>query len=207
MKNIIFDIGNVIFYYDLDKVPEIFSDDLNEQEFIKNNLINSPEWGQYNLIDTGLLSISDIINITQDRTDHLKDKLIFNFWHHYLDSGYVSSDVLLLLKTLSKNGYKIYLLSNMNQSFYNIVLPTGLFDMVDGYVLSFQENAIKPYTEIYKRLIDRYNLNIEESLFIDDNLKNVATAKLLGLNAICVEKDNYKDLIDKMKKFSIKIDN
>ena len=207
MKNIIFDIGNVIFYYDLDKVPEIFSDDLNEQEFIKNNLINSPEWGQYNLIDTGLLSISDIINITQDRTDHLKDKLIFNFWHHYLDSGYVSSDVLLLLKTLSKNGYKIYLLSNMNQSFYNIVLPTGLFDMVDGYVLSFQENAIKPYTEIYKRLIDRYKLNIEESLFIDDNLKNVATSKLLGLNAICVEKDNYKDLIDKMKKFSIKIDN
>ena len=206
MKNIIFDIGNIIFYYDLDKAPELFSDDLTEQEFVKNNLINSPEWGQYNLIDTGFLSINDIIDITQDRTDHLKDKLIFNFWHHYLDSGYISSDVLLLIKNLSKNGYKIYLLSNMNQSFYDIVEPSGLLDMVDGYVLSFKEHAIKPYTEIYKRLIDKYNLNVEESLFIDDNSKNVETAKLLGMNAICVEKDKYDDLINKLKDFSIKID-
>ena len=206
MKNIIFDIGNIIFYYDLDKAPELFSDDLTEQEFVKNNLINSPEWGQYNLIDTGFLSINDIIDITQDRTDHLKDKLIFNFWHHYLDSGYISSDVLLLIKNLSKNGYKIYLLSNMNQSFYDVVEPSGLLDMVDGYVLSFKEHAIKPHTEIYKILIDRYNLNVEESLFIDDNSKNVETAKLLGMNAICVEKDKYDDLINKMKEKNINID-
>ncbi len=204
MKNIIFDIGNIIFYYDINKVPELFSDDPDEQKFIIDNLIKSPEWLGYGLIDTGLLSISDLVKLTQDRTDHLKDKLIFNFWHHYMDSGYVSSDVLLLLKNLSKAGYKIYLLSNMSQNFYDKVEPSGLFDLVDGYVLSFQECALKPYTEIYKILLDRYNLNPEESLFLDDLDKNIETAKLLGISSELVEKDNYNDLIAKLNKYNIK---
>ena len=205
MKNIIFDIGNIIFYYDMNKVPELFSNDIDEQEFILDQCINSPEWHGYNYIDTGFISISDIIELIQDRTDHLKDKLIFNFWHHYLDSGYVSSDVLLLIKNLSKRGYKIYLLSNMSQSFYDKVEPSGLFDLVDGAVLSFQEHALKPYTEIYKILLDRYNLNPKESLYLDDMEKNINTAKMLGFNGEVIEKDNYNDLINKIQKYNIEI--
>ncbi|MBR4262930.1 MAG: HAD-IA family hydrolase [Bacilli bacterium] len=206
MKNIVFDIGNICFYYDISKLPGLFSDDIDEQKFIIDNLINSPEWQTYDLIDTGLFNITDIINIHQDRTDHLKDKLIFNFWHHYLDSGYISSDVLLLIKNLSRNGYKIYLLSNMNDSFYNKVESSGLFDMVDGYVLSFQECALKPHTEIYKILIDRYDLKVDETLFIDDLIANVDTAKMLGMTAEVVEKDNYNDLLDKLKKNNINVE-
>ena len=206
MKNIIFDIGNIIFYYDVNKLPELFSDDPDEQEFIFKYFINAPEWKTYILIDTGLLSIEDIIKIIKDRTDHLKDELIENFWHHYLDSGYISSDVLLLIKKLMKNGYKVYLLSNMNQAFYDKVEPSGLFEMVDGYVLSFLECALKPHTEIYKILIDRYNINPSESLYLDDLEDNNVTARMLGMEAETIKKDNFDDLIINLKKHNIKID-
>ena len=101
---------------------------------------------------------------------------------------------------------KIYLLSNMNDSFYNKVESSGLFDMVDGYVLSFQECALKPHTEIYKILIDRYDLKVDETLFIDDLIANVDTAKMLGMTAEVVEKDNYNDLLDKLKKNNINVE-
>lgn len=98
-----------------------------------------------------------------------------------------------------KNEYKIYLLSNINQNTYNSVKKSGLFDLVDGYVLSFQEHMIKPYEGVFKRLIEKYNLVPEETLFIDDNLKNIETGKKLGFISKKVKPDNYEDLFETIK--------
>ena len=88
------------------------------------------------------------------------------------------------------------MLSNINQNTYNSVKKSGLFDLVDGYVLSFQEHMIKPYEGVFKRLIEKYNLVPEETLFIDDNLKNIETGKKLGFIFKKVKPDNYEDLLE-----------
>ena len=91
------------------------------------------------------------------------------------------------------------MLSNINQNTYNSVKKSGLFDLVDGYVLSFQEHMIKPYEGVFKRLIEKYNLVPEETLFIDDNLKNIETGKKLGFISKKVKPDNYEDLFETIK--------
>jgi 2-haloacid dehalogenase len=51
-------------------------------------------------------------------------------------------------------------------------------------VVSGVEKTRKPFPEFYKILLDRYNVDVAETLFIDDNLRNVKAAEELGLKTI-----------------------
>ena len=80
IKNVIFDIGNVILNFDYKKVLERFTNNEDEQDFIMNNIIKSPEWLGYGLIDTGFITRENAIKMVQDRTNHMNDELVENFW-------------------------------------------------------------------------------------------------------------------------------
>ena len=203
IKNIIFDIGNVILNFNLSHILPNFTENKEDQDFILKNIINSPEWLGYALIDTGYLTKEAAIEIVKDRTNHQKDELIDKFWNHYMEYSFIDKKVLDLIKKLKANNYKIYLLSNINQYTYNFVKPSGLFELVDGYILSYQVHKIKPHEDIYKTLIAQYNLIPSESLFIDDNQTNIDTANKIGLIGKKVEPDNYNSVIDALNIFNI----
>lgn len=203
IKNIIFDIGNIVAYYDLEEALNVFAKNEEEKKFIMDNIVNSPEWSGLGLVDIGLLSWDDIIKIIQDRTNNTHDELIENYCHKHYNYLIVQESMLNLIKDLRNKGYKVYLLSNTNEDSVNYMKNSGLFESVDGYVLSYLENKVKPNQGIYKTLINRYNLLPEESIFIDDRLDNCETAKLLGMNAINANPNDYNDLITKLNEKGI----
>ena len=193
IKNIIFDIRNVILNFNIKEVLQKFTSNTVEQEFILKNIINSPEWLRNALIDTGYIS----------RTNHCNDKLIVDFWKNYNDFAQVNTKVLNLIQKLKDNNYKIYLLSNINPYTFEFVNKSGLFDLVDGYVLSYQEHKIKPYKAIYNVLLERYNLIPNESIFIDDNKNNIETGNSMGIISKKVEPDDYYSIIKIIKEFNL----
>lgn len=196
IKNIIFDIGNVILNFNVDDVLQKFTSDRNEQKFILDNIINSPEWLGNVLIDTGYITRENAIEIVKDRTNHVYDNLITDFWYNYNNFAKVDENVLNLIKKLKNNNYKIYLLSNINPYTYEFVEKSGLFELVDGYVLSYQEHKVKPFVSIYMTLLERYNLIPSESVFIDDNQNNITTGNSLGIISKKVEPDNYDSIVN-----------
>ena len=204
IKNVIFDIGNVIFNFNLLNVLPTFTDNKDEQKFIFNNIINSPEWLGHALIDTGYIKREDAIEIVKDRTNHINDKLISDFWNNYHDYASIDENVIDLIKKLKDNNYKIYLLSNINPCTHDFMKKSGLFDLVDGYVLSYIEHQIKPYESIYKTLIERYNLIPNECIFVDDKEINVETANKLGIQGKNVKPDNYDSIIEMLSSYNIK---
>ena len=196
IKNIIFDIGNVILNFNVDEVIQKFTSNRNEQKFILDNIINSPEWLGNALIDTGYITRENAIEIVKDRTNHINDTLITDFWYNYNNFAKVDENVLNLIKKLKNNNYKIYLLSNINPYTYEFVEKSGLFELVDGYVLSYQEHKVKPFVSIYTTLLERYNLIPSESVFIDDNQNNITTGNSLGIISKKVEPDNYDSIVN-----------
>ena len=203
IKNIIFDIGNVILNFNLDDVLQKFTNNKEEQNFILKNIINSPEWLGNALIDTGYISKDEAIEIVKDRTNHCNDKIIDEFWNNYNDYAQIDERVLNLIKKLKNNNYKIYLLSNINPYTFECVNKSGLFNIVDGYVLSYLEHKVKPYKAIYNVLLEKYNLIPKECIFIDDNEKNIATGNSLGIISKKVEPDNYDSIINVVKEFNL----
>lgn len=91
IKNIIFDIGNVILNFNIKEVLQKFTSNKIEQKFILKNIINSPEWLGNALIDTGYISREDAIEIVKNRTNHCNDKLIVDFWKNYNDFAQVNT--------------------------------------------------------------------------------------------------------------------
>lgn len=205
IKNIVFDIGNVILNFKLSEVLPAFTDNDEDQKFIIDNIINSPEWLRNALIDTGYITKEDAIEIVKDRTNHLKDELISKFWNTYNDYAKIDMRVIDLIKRLKDNDYRIYLLSNINPYTHDFVIKSGLFDLVDGYVLSYQEHQIKPYEGIYNTLINRYNLIPNECIFVDDKDSNVKTANKLGIQGRYVKPDDYYSIIEMLNEYNINL--
>lgn len=200
IKNIVFDIGNVILNFNIDEVLNKYTPDKKFRKFIKENIINSPEWLGYALIDTGYVKVEDAIKIICDRTNHVNDFIVKDFWTTYINYAFIDNRVLDLLSKLKAKGYKIYLLSNINPYTYDFIKEnSNLFTIVDGYVLSYQIHMVKPYRGIYEELLKKYSLIPNETLFIDDNVRNIKTALSLKIKGIRVRPDNYDDLVNKLK--------
>ena len=201
IKNIVFDIGNVILNFDIKSVLMEYTSDSNIRKFILDNIINSPQWLGNALTDTGYLKVEDAIKIVCDRTNHINDNIIIDFWTTYLNYAYIDKKMLELIIKLKENGYHTYLLSNINPYTYNYILEkSNLFNIVDGYILSYQVHMIKPYQGIYQELIKKFYLNPKETLFIDDNLNNIKTACILKIKGVKVHPDNYHDVETKLRK-------
>jgi 2-haloacid dehalogenase len=92
-------------------------------------------------------------------------------------------DILKTIKESKK--YRLYALTNWSAETFPWALDN--FDFLhwfEGIVVSGVEKMRKPQPEFYQILFDRYNVNPGKTVFIDDNPKNIAAGKLIGLTTI-----------------------
>jgi len=91
-----------------------------------------------------------------------------------------------LAKKLKKNGYKLYVLSNWETDSFKSLKKqhAELFNMFDGIMISGQEKMGKPNSELYTRLLEKYNLDCAQCAFIDDEVNNTQAAEKLGIQSI-----------------------
>ena len=202
MKNIIFDFGGIILTVKMKEIVKKFTDSKEKQEFILNNVVNSPEWIEYGLIDTGYITKEDFINLVNDRTNNIHKDLVEDFINNYINHVYVDDKIIELIKDLKEQGYKIYLLSNTQKYSYEKFIKDIEY-LFDGITLSFKEHLLKPYNAIYERLIDKYNLVPEESLFIDDREDNISTANKYGIKGRKVERNSIEDIKKVLQEYNI----
>ena len=202
MKNIIFDFGGIILTVKMKEIVKIFTDSKEEQEFLLNNVVNSPEWIEYGLIDTGYITKEDFINLVNDRTNNIHKDLVEDFINNYINHVYVDDKIIELIKNLKEQGYKLYLLSNTQKYSYEKFIKDIEY-LFDGITLSFKEHLLKPYNAIYERLIDKYNLVPEESLCIDDREDNISTANKYGIKGRKVERNSIEDIKKVLQEYNI----
>ena len=76
-------------------------------------------------------------------------------------------------------------LTNWSNETFPVALERYDFlQIFEGIVVSGKEMCKKPDQRIYRILLDRFGLKPNESLFIDDNKKNVQAALQLGIQAL-----------------------
>lgn len=68
---------------------------------------------------------------------------------------------------------------------------------LDDIIISSEIHEIKPNKEFYRYILNKYDLNPEELLFLDDNESNILGAKAMGINTIKVDKN--MDILKEIK--------
>lgn len=188
IKNIIFDMGNVIIRFD----PDIFMDragveDIDDRKLLKQMIYDSKMWVD---MDMGELCEDEMIDIVEKEVpEHLK-RYVKDLIKGWCDPVMVNEGVSELIYDLKGKGYGIYLLSNasvMQKEYWVNVECSRCFD---GTVVSAYEHLMKPDERIYKLIMDRYDLKADECLFIDDRPVNIEAAKGLGMDTFLFEGDH-----------------
>ncbi|TKJ27350.1 MAG: hypothetical protein CEE42_02910 [Promethearchaeota archaeon Loki_b31] len=200
IKNIIFDLGNVLLRF---KPEEFLLQFTSDKEYIKQfvpKITRSKLWLD---LDRGLESLenAEIIFISKYPEEKELISLFFNHWMEMLTP--IEENINILLD-LSKSGYKTYILSNyIKEAFIFVKEKFDFFTIFDGQIISGEEKVIKPDKVIYESLLRRYQLIPEESLFIDDILFFLKPAKKLGISTIWNRP--HTDLRKELKKFNVVI--
>lgn len=102
-------------------------------------------------------------------------------WEEML-GGAITDTVDLLHEIRGKNKYRLLALTNWSDETFPVALERFHFlQWFEGIVVSGKEKTRKPQLDIYKILLDRYNVVAEEAIFIDDNGDNVRAAEEVGI--------------------------
>ena len=104
-------------------------------------------------------------------------------WEEML--GEALSDSVAILDELRGTGLRLLALTNWSQFTFPYALPRYPFlRWFEDIVVSGKEGLAKPDPSIFRLLLSRFGIEASRSVFIDDTLKNVQAAGLLGFHAI-----------------------
>lgn len=181
IKNIIFDIGDVLVYFRYREYMRDlgFSEEL--VEFFSEQIVLTPYW--HNL-DAGVVDDAHAVEYFQELFPQYKDEIEL-FWSRIAEIVEEFPYAKGLVSDLKKAGYKVYALSNYPDKLSDLHWATFTFlpDM-DGYIISAKEKVAKPDPAIYHLLESKFGLTLSECVFIDDREANVETARSLSMKAI-----------------------
>ncbi len=186
IKNIISDIGNVLYEFDVEGFINKNIDEKDKNEFIKSTFENE----NWHLMDKGDLPFEEARKLFI-KNNPKYDKPI----NELFDSALTlclnkHKNNISILNEYKNKGYNIYYLSNMpSETFEKLKKETDFFDNTCiGGVISAHIKMIKPNKDIYEYFLNKFNLKAEECIFIDDNINNVNSAIEIGINAYQLKK-------------------
>ena len=183
IKNIIFDLGGVLIDWNPEYVylKEFLGDRKKMEWFFEE--ICTMDWNENQ--DAGY----PIKKATEERVKMFPqhEKLIrmyYGRWEEMLGDS-ISETVVILNKLIKKGDYRITALTNWSAETFPVALERFNFlQQFEGIVVSGTEKMRKPFPEIYKLTLDRFGFKAKESLFIDDNLRNIEAAAEMGIQTI-----------------------
>lgn len=193
IKNIIFDLGNVILNFDKDFIISKFTDSKEEARYIKEQIWNLPEWGKF---DLGEITNKDVVDIINKKNHNKYKKLTENYVMNWYKQELFNRETANLAKKLKEKGYKIYIISNLDTYAWNYIKEDEFFKECSGVVISSLEHIKKPDERIFKLFLERYKLDPEECLFIDDDDtgRSYETANKIGIKGRRIEPNQIEDV-------------
>lgn len=181
IKNIIFDIGQVLAKFRWREYIDDFGLQEDISERVARATVLSPYWNE---VDRGIMSMTEIMDKCVLLDPEIEDaiRLFFKDRRTIVVEFDYAEKLVGDLKTL---GYHIYLLSNYGEENFSYVKDIFRFIRhVDGSVISYEVKVIKPESKIYQILLEKYSLLPEECVFLDDLEKNLDPARALGIHTI-----------------------
>ena len=183
IKNVIFDLGGVLIDWNPDKVyKDVFNND-SEKMIHFYTKICTQDWNENQ--DAGY----PMAKATEERValfpEYEKEiRMFYGRWDDMLGDQ-IQGTVDILKKLSDDPNYKVVALTNWShETFPKAIAKFSFLQWFEGILVSGEEKTRKPFPEIYELTLSKFNLKAGESLFIDDNLRNIEAARKFGIHSI-----------------------
>lgn len=181
MKNIVFDFGGVLVDWNPHHLYDKYFGSREKAEWFLNNICLY----SWNLqMDGGKPFAEGVAELQAEHPEWSEAIAIYHTRWIEMMNGEIEG-MASVIRRLKMAGYGVYGLTNWSAETFPMIRDTyPVFQEFDGIVVSGEEHLLKPDAAIYKCLLERYALQAEESLFVDDNADNVAGARNVGMKTI-----------------------
>ncbi len=198
---VVFDIGNVLLRWDPRNLyRHIIPDEAEMEWFLSNVCTNAWNLEQ----DRGRDWDEAVALLVKDHPEHEAAIRAFHERWPETVSGIFEQNVALL-QTLREAGVPNYCITNFSGP--KFVLAKEIYPFLagfDGIIVSGDEKLLKPDAPIYRLLLDRYGLEAEDCIFIDDSRANVEGARQVGMHAIHYP-DEQVDLAAELRRYGFPV--
>lgn len=205
IKNIVFDLGDVIINIDVPRTAQAFAS-LSGRELAEVTRLFK-EADVFSRFETGQLDAPAFRTYLREllESTHWEDHALDTAWNTLLLD--IPAERIDLIKKLSTR-YRLFLLSNtssihveaVNEILHRTSGVRKLNDLFERLFLSYEMGVMKPHAVIYEKVLAEAGINARETLFLDDNPDNIRAAAELGIQTIHVQKpltilDYLKDYV------------
>lgn len=182
IDTIIFDLGGVLIDWDPRYLyKKIFGDEAAMDHFL--NHVCTADWNEEQDAGRSLAEATRLlIDAHPDKKEHIE--AFYGRWEEML-GGPIEGTVELLDQLKKNETLKLYALTNWSAETFPVALKRYSFlGWFDGIVVSGAEKMRKPAAAFYELLLNRYNVQAQNTVFIDDNQRNIKAAAAIGLQVI-----------------------
>lgn len=191
MKNVVFDLGRVVFAQDPAKSTAEF-----KQFFSYVSLTPMPQfWTDY---DMGVLSFEQVAEELAAYRG-VEPEFAREMITIAIGKQETIRPTEKLIDELKAAGYKLYVLSNMSREFIDFLRKQKVYENFDGDVVSCEVGIVKPMPEIYDLLLERFDLDPAETIFIDDRKENVDAAAAKGIATFHFDRNDYEGSCERLR--------
>ena len=190
IKNCIFDFGNVLAVFDPDKLTAPYFSDAALRREISGVVFDRIYWDK---LDNGTISDEEVKEGIRSRVDaEYADRAcaVYDDWVKNLEPFEGMTEAV---KYIRSRGIRLYLLSNISMGFAsqykNVKWIKDLFDMFEGLVFSAETRLVKPDGEIFRYILDKFGLERDECIFVDDSPANISGAESVGIRGVLFKGD------------------
>jgi len=188
VHNIIFDLGGIFINLDFQKTTQAFQQlgIQNFQQFFSQNHSND----LFIALETGKISANEFFELLRKTTGiNADNQTITDAWNAMLLN--FPPERIEWLNKINKQ-YPVYLFSNTNIIHYNCFMQlfqrdVGMQNFNEQFLKAYYSHEMgmrKPDADGFEYILQQNNLKPEETLFIDDTVANINTAKALGFQTI-----------------------
>ena len=194
----LFDLGGVFFDWDPDHFYKNVFENIEEREFFLAEVCND----QWNVQQDAGRSIAEAELELIPKFPHYEKEIKMYYKNHRKMIRGVFEESVDILKKLKDKNYECYVLSNWSaETFAGMTDDYPFLKLFDGLLISGEDKLIKPDHAIYQLARDRFNLNPEETVFIDDKLENIQAAQEMNFKTIHLTDPNI--IKTEIKKFLV----
>lgn len=183
IKNIIFDLGNTLVYFDYSYFFEgVYKLDRKLKPAMLKKYFRDNRLDVH--LGTGRITVRESFRKLKKKHDL---RIGFGDFHElYCDIFWQNNEMKKFLEDkLLDSKFRLFMLSNTDSSHINFINKNFPYvKHIRRRILSYKVNSIKPEKKIFRHLTERMSIVPEESVFIDDMKPNILTARQLGFNAI-----------------------
>ena len=180
-KAVVFDLGGVLIDWDPRHLyRKLLADEAAVEEFLAT--VCTPEWNAE--LDRGRPFAEGVAELVERHPEHAAAIAAYHERWPEMVAGDIPGTVEVLAE-LRAAGVPLYALTNWSAETFAIT--RGRFEFLewfDGLLVSGEERVTKPDPAIFQLLLDRFGLDPEETVFVDDSPANVAAARRLGIDAV-----------------------